>query len=52
MVEAMLEFMLGPMRGISDFYFENQAIFNPIVVGVAFIKIITHRRKSKTATEE
>lgn len=48
----MLEFMLGPMRGISDFYFEYQMIFNPIIVGIALIKIFTHRRKHKTTTEE
>lgn len=52
MVDAMLEFMLGPMRGIGDFYFEYQAIFNPIVVGLALFKVISLNRKQKTSTED
>ncbi|MFG6147366.1 hypothetical protein [Halobacillus sp. B23F22_1] len=45
MVDALLDFMLGPMRGIGDFYFEYQAIFNTIIVGAAIYKIFTAKRQ-------
>lgn len=45
MTEAFLDFMLGPMRGIGTFYFENQAVLNTIVVGFALYKIITSKKK-------
>lgn len=46
MVDAFLDFMLGPMRGIGRFYFENQAILNTIVVGFALYKIVTSKKKN------
>lgn len=52
MVDAMLDFMLGPMRGIGDFYFEYQAIFNPIIVGAALIKLVLHNKKRNASTEK
>ncbi|MCG1009730.1 hypothetical protein J4760_06825 [Salinicoccus sp. ID82-1] len=45
MVDVMLEFMLGPMRNIGDFYFENQMIFNPIIIGAALISILFGKKK-------
>lgn len=45
-MEGLLDFMLGPMRGIGKFYFENQAILNTIVVGVALYKLILHKKKN------
>ncbi len=40
MVDALLDFMLGPMRVIGDVYFEYQIIFNSLVVGCALYSII------------
>ncbi|WP_180316737.1 hypothetical protein [Shouchella shacheensis] len=51
MVDVMLDFMLGPIRGIGDIYFEHQMIFNSIIVGAAFLKILLKTKKSKTANE-
>lgn len=45
MVDALLDFMLGPLRGISTFYFEYQAFFNPIIVGVAAWKLFSKKRR-------
>lgn len=36
MVEHLLDFMLGPLRGLGRFYFEHQLIFNTLIVAVAF----------------
>ncbi|MFC3419021.1 hypothetical protein ACFOLA_05970 [Salinicoccus hispanicus] len=46
MVDTMLEFMLGPMRNIGSFYFDNQMIFNPIIIGAALISILSGRKKN------
>lgn len=45
MVDAMLDFMLGPMRGISAFYFEHQLIFNSIIIGIAGYKLFFNKKK-------
>jgi len=45
MVDAMLDFMLGPFRNISSFYFENQLIFNSIVLGLACYKLFAGNKK-------
>nr|WP_245975344.1 hypothetical protein [Oceanobacillus chungangensis] len=45
MVDALLDFMLGPMRGISDFYFEYQLIFNSLIVGFAAYKLYFSKKK-------
>ncbi|WP_200816552.1 hypothetical protein [Halobacillus sp. Marseille-P3879] len=50
MVEALLDFMLGPMRGIGDFYFEYQAIFNTLIVGAAIYKIYLRNKKAQETT--
>lgn len=47
MVDAMLEFMLGPMRSIGEFYFEYQMIFNPVIIGLALFKIIFGKNKKQ-----
>ncbi|MFD1334396.1 hypothetical protein ACFQ4N_02225 [Oceanobacillus iheyensis] len=46
MVDALLDFMLGPMRGISQFYFEYQLLFNSIVVGIAAYFLIKNKKNS------
>ncbi|WP_173915503.1 hypothetical protein [Halobacillus sp. Marseille-Q1614] len=46
MVDAMLDFMLGPMRGIGTFYFEHQMIFNTLIVGIAIYKLSGKKRTS------
>ncbi|AKG74939.1 hypothetical protein [Salinicoccus halodurans] len=50
MVDAMLEFMLGPMRAIGGFYFEYQMIFNPIIVGLALFKILFGKNKKQSSS--
>ncbi|GGN59020.1 MULTISPECIES: hypothetical protein [Oceanobacillus] len=51
MVETMLDFMLGPMRGISHFYFEHQMLFNMIIVGLALYKLFfTKKNKANEST--
>ncbi|WP_163972141.1 hypothetical protein [Oceanobacillus halotolerans] len=48
MVDMLLEFMLGPMRGITDFYVENQMIFNSLIVGFTLYKIIFSKKKTES----
>ncbi|MBM7600119.1 hypothetical protein JOC34_002510 [Virgibacillus halotolerans] len=45
MVNTLLDFMLGPMRAIGDFYFEYQMIFNSLIVGFALYKLIFSKKK-------
>ncbi|SFJ79096.1 hypothetical protein SAMN04487936_104210 [Halobacillus dabanensis] len=52
MVDAFLEFMLGPMRSIGDVYFENQMIFNSIIVGAACWKLMNKRSSSHSESAE
>jgi hypothetical protein len=47
MVDALLDFMLGPFRGISQFYCENQVIFNTLIVGIAACKVIFSKKGFK-----
>ncbi|WP_208394350.1 hypothetical protein [Alkalihalobacillus lehensis] len=51
MTDMFLDFMLGPMRGIGDFYFEHQMVFNTVVVGIALFALI-RKRKGKQAKEQ
>ena len=46
MMDVFLDFMLGPMRAIGSFYFENQVILNTLVVGFALYKLIFNKKKS------
>ncbi|WP_339282892.1 hypothetical protein [Oceanobacillus sp. FSL K6-3682] len=48
MVDMFLDFMLGPMRGISQFYFEYQLIFNSIIVGIAGYFLVK-KEKNRTS---
>nr|WP_237049294.1 hypothetical protein [Lentibacillus amyloliquefaciens] len=50
MVDAMLEFMLGPLRGISDFYLDYQIYFNTVIVGFALYKILFNKKKAQEST--
>ncbi|MFC7321757.1 hypothetical protein [Halobacillus campisalis] len=50
MVDALLDFMLGPMRGIGEVYFEYQAIFNTIIVGAAIYKIVQRNKNAQETT--
>jgi hypothetical protein len=45
MTDTFLDFMLGPMRAISDFYFEYQMIFNTIIVGLVVYKLFFGKKK-------
>lgn len=47
MVDSLLDFMLGPFRAISAFYFEHQMIFNTIIIGLAVYKLFTSTRKTE-----
>lgn len=51
MTDLFLDFMLGPIRGIGDFYFEHQMIFNSIVVGVAAFTLFS-KKKAKQPNEQ
>lgn len=44
MIDSLLDFALGPFRSIGDFYFENQTIFNAIVIGGVLFKIFMLKR--------
>lgn len=48
MVEMMLDFMLGPLRGVSAFYFEHQLIFNGIIIGGVFLNLLTRKKSKQT----
>ncbi|SDC68621.1 hypothetical protein SAMN04488112_11369 [Melghirimyces thermohalophilus] len=48
MVNTFLDFILGPFRAISDFYFEYQLIFNTLIVGFALYKLIFSKTKPNT----
>ncbi|MFP7171414.1 hypothetical protein [Terribacillus sp. 7520-G] len=48
MTEMMLDFMLGPMRAVSAFYFEHQLIFNGIIIGGVSWKLFTGRKSKQT----
>ncbi|MEK5039836.1 hypothetical protein [Sporosarcina sp. FSL K6-3457] len=45
MMDTFLDFMLGPMRSIGNFYFENQLILNALIVGIALYKIVSSKKK-------
>lgn len=47
MVDTLLEFMLGPFRSISEFYFHNQWLFNTVIIGAALYKIFTSKKKEE-----
>lgn len=46
MVDSLLDFALGPFRSISDYYFQNQSIFNSIVIGAVLLKMIVHKKRT------
>ncbi|WP_179106528.1 hypothetical protein [Terribacillus halophilus] len=48
MVEMMLDFMLGPLRGISAFYINHQMIFNGVIIGGVFLKIFMKKKQNQT----
>ena len=48
MMDIFLDFMLGPMRSIGSFYFENQVILNTLIVGFALYKLIIQQEKTST----
>lgn len=47
MADTFLEFMLGPFRAISDFYFDNQLILNSVVIGIALYQIFFRKKKTE-----
>jgi hypothetical protein len=52
MMDIFLDFMLGPMRSIGSFYFENQVILNTIIVGFALYKLINNKKKQAQSDSE
>ncbi|WP_169750796.1 hypothetical protein [Ornithinibacillus contaminans] len=52
MMDSFLDFMLGPFRVISAFYFDHQLIFNTIIIGLAVYKLYTStkNRENKSAS--
>lgn len=51
MVEMMLDFMLGPLRGITDVYVEYQIYFNTLIVGFALYKILFSKKNAEKTAE-
>lgn len=51
MVDAFLEFMLGPMRSIGEFYFEHQMVFNSVVIGGAIYKLASGKKQHEKEAE-
>ncbi len=51
MIDGLLNFMLGPLRGISHFYFQNQVVFNLIIVGLASGKLLFGKKKRTVNSE-
>ncbi|WP_198162697.1 hypothetical protein [Halobacillus mangrovi] len=51
MVDVFLEFMLGPMRAIGDYYFEHQMLFNAIVIGGALYKLASGKKRHEREAE-
>ncbi|WP_164908484.1 hypothetical protein [Halobacillus litoralis] len=51
MVDIFLEFMLGPMRAIGEFYFEHQMVFNSVVIGAALYKLASGNKREGKETE-
>jgi len=49
MVDGLLDFMLGPMRGISAFYFEHQLLFNTIIIAIAVFKLFSKKKKKASS---
>lgn len=45
MVEVMLEFMLGPMRQLTDLYMEHQLICNTAVIASYLAAIFVKKQK-------
>lgn len=45
MVDALLDVMLGPMRGISSFYVEHQLICNTVVISLAIYNMFFNKKK-------
>lgn len=52
MMDLFLDFMLGPMRSIGNFYFENQVILNTLIVGFALYKLISNKKKQTQSDSE
>ncbi|MCG7338925.1 hypothetical protein MHZ36_06445 [Staphylococcus sp. ACRSN] len=48
MTETLLDFMLGPMRGITDFYMDHLLVSNGIVLSMYFIAKLFKRNKATT----
>lgn len=46
-MDTFLDFMLGPMRSIGSFYFENQVVLNTVIVGFALYKLISKKKKAR-----
>lgn len=46
MIDIFLDVMLGPFRTISQFYFENQLIFNTIVIVLAAYNLFFNRSRN------
>lgn len=50
MIDQFLDAMLGPFRGISQFYIEHQLIFNTIIVGIAIYQLYMKKKKERNAS--
>lgn len=51
MVEHMLDFMLGPMRGITQFYMDNLLVCNSAVF-LSYFGSKLFKKKKKVSSEQ
>ncbi|MFS8580115.1 MAG: hypothetical protein LOD88_08840 [Novibacillus thermophilus] len=45
MIDSVLDFALGPFRSISGFYFENQTVFNAVVIGAVLLQMARRKKR-------
>lgn len=50
MVDQLLDVLMGPFRGVSQFYIEHQLIFNTVIVGLAIYQLYIKRKKERNAS--
>ncbi|RKD69714.1 MULTISPECIES: hypothetical protein [Sinobaca] len=50
MADTFLEFMLGSFRGISEFYFEYQIIFNTIIVLFVLYQLFSNKKQDQSTS--
>lgn len=50
MIDQFLDIMLGPFRGISQFYIEHQLIFSTVIVGIAIYQLYRKKKREQNVS--